>query len=108
MTLDIKTISTTLAIAAVWGLISYGTYRFQAFQSIDERNWLDNTKTRRIICVALGPIFWVYMILTAIADPIWDKLMRKVNRFNRWRARKPQRQIEAAERRKVFLYDPPV
>ena len=108
MTLNITTVLALAITALIWVPASYGTYFYLGNQPLEQRDWMDRTLPRRIILVLIAPLFWIgVFIFFAFIEPAWNMIMRKVNKFYRWRERKPERRAKAAMRRRNFVFDPP-
>jgi hypothetical protein len=89
-----------ICLIFIWTMIGYGNYRYLAHQPISQRNWIDRTRVRRIMCVLSGPLFWIVAIVGDIIGMAWQATLPKLRRFKkRW--------SERDKRFRAFMYDPP-
>jgi len=84
-----------LTVICAWVALSYATYRYLASLPLEDRNWVDRTRSRFVLLV-IGYLFW------DLGDWMKDEILR---RWSRTSAISKRRRAAAQKRRQAFLSD---
>lgn len=106
MTLDIEKILIGLIVTASWVFLSYGVYRFQTRQILQDGDWADPNSSRRIFWVITGPFFWVLMVCYILAGFGEVAALTVAETWKRWLV---NRKLEKHARQRpdhVSMFDP--